>query len=418
MIIIGAKALEIGVVMRTLLKKMLPHWLLTILKKIRYVWIVSLFHIFRLVPIRKDKIVLCNVWGFGDNAKYVTEELARRKIDIEERKNLIDPFHIYFITNHPKSAHAPEGVKVLKTNSISAVFALATAKVWVDNNRKESYIRKRKGQYYIQTWHGGIALKKIEKDYEEKLGQTYVENAKRDSKMTDLYISNSNFCTNMYRNSFWYDGEILECGSPRNDILLQPNTSLNREIKSRLNMDQSVNIALYAPTYREGNDTKPYSIDYHQLLHVLEEKFSGNWILAVRLHPLVSEQSNAFTYDNQIINASHYRDIYELMAVSDILITDYSNIMFEFSFMKKPVFLYALDEAEYTKDRGFYFDYNSLPFMKANSEEELFQHIRNYSPDEDQEKVQEFLNTLEIYETGEASKKVVDRILDVINLSS
>ncbi|WP_313132946.1 CDP-glycerol glycerophosphotransferase family protein [Anaerocolumna sp.] len=402
--------------MRTLIKKLLPSWLLTILKEVRYIWIICLFHIFHLLPINKSKIVVCNVWGFGDNAKYVTEELLCRKIELEEKKNRKNPFTIYFITNNPKSAYAPEGIKVLKTNSIRAIFALATGKVWVDNNRKESYIRKRKGQYYIQTWHGGIALKKIEKDYEEQLGAKYVANAKRDSKMADLYVSNSSFCTNMYRNSFWYDGEILECGSPRNDILIQPNSALMREVRNRLEIDQNVHIALYAPTYREGNNTKPYEIDFHKLLHVLENKFSGNWIIAVRLHPLVSEQSSFITYHSQIINASHYRDIYELMAAADLLITDYSNIMFEFSFMKRPVLLYALDEAEYTKDRGFYFEYAVLPFLKANREEELFNHIADYNPEEDQEKVQKFLDTLTIYETGEASKQVVNKILDVIDI--
>jgi CDP-glycerol glycerophosphotransferase len=402
--------------MRTLIKKLLPSWLLTILKEVRYIWIVCLFHIFHLLPINKRKVVICNVWGFGDNAKYVTEELLCRKIEMEDKGNQRNPFMIYFITNNPKSAYAPEGIKVLKTNSIRAIFALATGKVWVDNNRKESYIRKRKDQYYIQTWHGGIALKKIEKDYEEQLGAKYVANAKRDSKMADLYVSNSSFCTNMYRNSFWYDGEILECGSPRNDILIQPNSALMREVRNRLEIDQNVHIALYAPTYREGNNTKPYELNFHELLHVLENKFSGNWIIAVRLHPLVSEQSSFITYDSQIINASHYRDIYELMAAADLLITDYSNIMFEFSFMKRPVLLYALDEAEYTKDRGFYFEYAELPFLKANREEELFNHIANYDPDKDQEKVQKFLDTLTIYETGEASKQVVKRILDVIDI--
>ena len=402
--------------MRTLIKKMLPGWLLTILKQVRYVWIVCLFHIFHLLPINRRKVVVCNVWGFGDNAKYVTEELLRHKKKLEIKENCKNSFDIFFITNNPKSAYAPGGVKVLKTNSISAIFALATGKVWVDNNRKESYIRKRKGQYYIQTWHGGIALKKIEKDYEDKLGPKYVANAKRDSKMADLYLSNSSFCTNMYRNSFWYHGEILECGSPRNDILIQPNAALTREVRNRLGIDQNVHIALYAPTYREGNNTKPYQLNFHKLLQALGNKFGGNWIIAVRLHPLVSEQSGFITYDNQIINASHYRDIYELMAAADLLITDYSNIMFEFSFMKRPVFLYALDEAEYTKDRGFYFDYTSLPFLKANTEEELFNHITNYSPREDRERVQGFLDTLTIYETGEASKQVVDRILDIIGM--
>ena len=89
-----------------------------------------------------------------------------------------------------------------------------TAKVWVDSNRKEGYIRKRKGQFYIQTWHGGVPLKKIEGDCEEYLGEVYIQRAKWDSAMTDLYLSNGGFCTDMYRRAFWYTGEILECGTP------------------------------------------------------------------------------------------------------------------------------------------------------------------------------------------------------------
>ncbi|MDF2472742.1 MAG: CDP-glycerol:poly(glycerophosphate) glycerophosphotransferase [Anaerocolumna sp.] len=392
--------------MRSQIKKLLPAWMLTILKHLRYLWIVFLFYLFRLAPVNPRRVVICNVWGFGDNAKYVTEELAGRK----QRPQII------FITNHPQSAYAPKGVTTLKTNSVKAIKALATAKIWVDNNRKESYIRKRKNQYYIQTWHGGIALKKIEKDYGDKLGERYVANAKRDSAMADLFVSNSNFCTNLYKNSFWYQGEILECGSPRNDILLNPHRQKLEEVKARLGVKSDSKVAIYAPTYREGNNTKPYQLDFNKMSTILEEKFGGSWLFAVRLHPLVSEQSSFLKYSKRIINASYYRDIYELMAVGDLLITDYSNIMFEFSLMKKPVFLYALDEEEYTKDRGFYFDYPSLPYPKANSQEELIECVKNYQETEYQNKVDAFLNQLDIYETGTASKQVADHIFKVLNI--
>ncbi len=393
--------------MRSKIKKLIPIWMLTILKEIRYIWIVFLFKLFHLLPINKKRIVICNVWGFGDNAKYITEELVRQRWEMD----------IVFITNRPNAAGATKDVRVIKTNSISAIMNLATAKVWVDNNRKENYIRKRKGQYYIQTWHGGIALKKIEKDYADKLGQKYITNAKRDSKMADLFVSNSGFCTSLYRNSFWYQGEIIECGSPRNDILINQKSNVLSEIRARLGVALNVKIAIYAPTYREGNDTEPYYLDFDKILLQLSRKFGGNWVIAVRLHPLVSEQSGFLNYNEHIINATHYRDIYELMAVGDLLITDYSNIMFEFSFMKKPVFLYATDEEEYTRDRGFYFNYTELPFDRAKNEQKLLDNIINYQADVNQERVQSFLDTLQLYETGKASKQVVDRILEVLSVN-
>lgn len=392
--------------MRELLKKLAPGWALKIYQKMRYILITALFGLFRIFPINPYRVVVCNVWGFGDNAKYVTEELAGRKYKKLE---------IIFITNHPDAAGETRNIKVYKSNSIKAVYALATARVWVDNNRKESYIRKRKGQYYIQTWHGGIALKKIERDYEEHLGNAYVRNAKRDSAMTDLYISNSDFCTKMYRRSFWYKGEILECGSPRNDILINPKKEIGEQVRRALGIKEGVKIVLYAPTYREGKDnTSAYSLDYERLLSELAAGFGGEWIVAVRLHPLVSAQSNALTYNAKVINATYYRDIYELMSESDVLITDYSNIMFEFSFTGKPVFLYAADMKEYDAARGFYFEYAALPYYKAVNMPELLEGIKAFDKKEYEEQVSEFFQGLVLYEKGQASKEVADRIIDII----
>lgn len=394
--------------MRNRIKKILPEQVLEIYKFFRYYCITVLFYFFHLFPICRSRVVICNIWGFGDNAKYVAEELNRRK-----KKN--PGPELIFITNHPDTSHAPKGITVLRTNSVKAIFALATARVWVDNNRKENYIRKRRGQYYIQTWHGGIALKKIEKDYEEKLGAKYTANARRDSAMTDLYISNSDFCTAMYRNSFWYQGEILECGSPRNDILIHSSVRVGDGIRERLGVKNNVKIAIYAPTYREGNNnTGPYELDFNNLLEAIESKFGGSWVIAVRLHPLVSAQSGFIRYNDRIRNASRYRDIYELMSVSDLLITDYSNLMFEFSFMSKPVFLYASDVKEYEKERGFYFKYASLPYKKAGIQAELIKNINQFDDKEYQTEVENFLKQLTIYEDGNASKCVADRILEVI----
>ena len=162
--------------MREWIKRHTPKYFISVYQRVRYLWIVLLFHIFHLFRIQNNRVVFCNVWGYGDNAKYIAEEMVLRKTKAE----------LIFITNRPKLACAPKEIKVVQTNSIAAIFALATAKVWVDSNRKEGYIRKRKGQFYIQTWHGGVPLKKIEGDCEEYLGEVYIQRAKWDSAMTDL----------------------------------------------------------------------------------------------------------------------------------------------------------------------------------------------------------------------------------------
>ena len=393
--------------MREQIKRLTPKPLIELYKGIRYSFITVFFYLFRLCKVKKNRIVLMNVWGFGDNVKYVTEELIRRK----------KPYELIFICNRPENVTISNLVKVKKTNTLSAIYALATAKVWVDCNRKEGYIKKRKNQYYIQLWHGGFALKKIEGDCEDYLGETYIKRAKKDSFMTDLYVSNSTYCTKMYRRAFWFHGEIAEWGSPRMDLLLSVNENRKNRIKSNLGIDKAKKIVLYAPTYRNSEDTSVYELNYDTLCMELSNRFGGEFIVIERLHPLVREQSTYLKRQGECIDASSYKDMYELMLISDVLITDYSNTMFEFALMNRPVFLYAKDYRNYNQERGFYFDFPTLPFSIAYTEEELKEKIRCYK-DSEQDRVRQFLEVLEVKETGTASIKVADRIEQVMKRAS
>lgn len=389
--------------MRERIKRLMPKPLIELYKGIRYGFITVFFYLFRIFPIRKNRIVLMNVWGFGDNVKYVTEELISRK----------KPYELIFICNHPENVTISKSVKVKKTNTLSAIYALATAKLWVECNRKEGYIKKRKNQYYIQLWHGGFALKKIEGDCEDYLGETYIKRAKKDSLMTDLYVSNSTYCTKMYRRAFWFTGEIVEWGSPRMDRLLSTNGNIKNKIKSNLGIDKTKKIVLYAPTYRSSDDLSVYELHYDALCRELSKRFGGEFVAIERLHPLVREQSTQLKKLGNRIDASSYKDMYELMLIADVLITDYSNTMFEFALMNRPVFLYAKDYKNYKEERGFYFDFPTLPFPIAYTEGELMDKIRHYE-DSEQAVVKRFLAELEVKETGRASIKVADRIDQVI----
>lgn len=390
---------------REFIKRLVPVPLIRAYRWCRERCVKFLCVLYRIYPIDPNRIVICNVWGYGDNARYITDELIRQEV----------PYEIIFITNHPGASDAPKGVKVLKSNTCAAIRALVTAKLWVDNNRKEPYILKRKGQYYIQTWHGGISLKRIEGDCREKLGEAYIRNAMRDSAMTDLYVSNSRFCTNMYRSAFWYQGEILECGSPRNDCLLRPDPEAIRRIRERIGIKEGVRLAIYAPTYRgagcKGKEAaKVYGLDTAGLRHALSDRFGGDWVVLVRLHPLAAEDSRYIPFGPSVVDASHYRDMYELLQAGEVLITDYSNTMFEFALSGHPVFLYARDVRDYQAERGFYFDYYTLPFAYAADSEALCANIRRYDEAEYRKTTKEFFRTMEIYEDGYGAQKIVERI--------
>lgn len=364
---------------------------------------------FLITPIKKNKIVVCNYFGkgYGDNGKYIINEILNQKLNYDVvwllKKELIN------------KSNFPDGIRIVEYGSIKGLYELATAKVWIDNCRKTFYPLKRKMQYYLQTWHGGIPLKKIEKDVGNKLSWHYVKIAKNDSKMANLFISNSEFCTNMYKKAFWYQKEILETGSPRCDILINEDNCTVEKIKKYYNINKGNKILLYAPTFRKNKTMSAYCINLNDLLKVLEEKTSYEWTILVRLHPNITNMSNFMEYSERIKNASHYDDMYELLLASDILITDYSSTMFEFSFQKKPVFLFSTDIEEYKKDRDFYFNIFKLPFPVSQSNEELYANIKQFDNKKYLLDLDSFLKVLNIFEKGVASKVVVDIIKGVID---
>lgn len=397
----------------------MPPFVFLFYRKIREILILFAFSCFRVFPIKTNRVVLCNVWGFGDNSKYVALELLKNKRNLE----------LIYLTKRPKAKGLPKGICFLKVNSIAAIFALATAQVWVDCNRKEPYIRKRKKQYYIQTWHGSLALKKIEGDYANHLSGSYVKNAKKDSAMTNLYISNGAYCSAMYRRAFWYPGEILECGSPRLDAFVLPQKEEKRpNWKTSFGIATETKLAVFAPTYREHRGTAGFqgkkgmedknqslhALDFLQLSKILKDKFGGKWKIILRLHPLVASSFRRKT-TNLVVDASESEDLYEILKEADVLITDYSNTMFEFSLLKRPVFLYTPDRQEYEKDRGFYFPFSSLPFPKASLEAELYEKILDYEQEKEQKAMEQFFAGIDFQEPGTAARQVAKRIERIIS---
>jgi len=205
---------------------------------------VFFYYIFRIFPIQKNKIFFQNYngKGYGDNSKYIAEELLRCGYDLI----------LVWAVRRKYKGNIPKKIKTVPYISIRAIYECATAKIWIDNCRKQLFVRKREEQYYIQTWHGTINFKKVEKDVENKLLSFYVKHAKYDSTIADLFLSDSKFTSQLYRSSFWYNGEILECGTPREDILINQNQHLKEKVRKYFNISEKTKIILYAPTFRNN----------------------------------------------------------------------------------------------------------------------------------------------------------------------
>ena len=303
--------------------------------------------LFNKLFFKKNKIVFENFAGrgYGDNPKYIAEELISRNLN----------YDIVWLVKPGSKYQFPDAIRTVVTGGLKEVYELATSRVWVDNNRKSLWVHKAKNQKYIQTWHGFYPLKKMEKDAVKSLTDSYVKSAKHDGKITDLMVSGCKARTKIYQDSFWYDGEIKEWGTPRNDIFFKKEIDYRSVVGEFFGIPKNKKILLYAPTFRDDHSIDAYDIDFNRILSSFTKRFGGDWCALIRLHPAVRGKSEEFIkYNDNIINASSYDDIQELFAACDFFITDYSDCMFEFSLTNKPVLLYASDLEAYTHGRSFY----------------------------------------------------------------
>jgi CDP-glycerol glycerophosphotransferase len=363
------------------------------------------------VRINKKKIVFCSYYGgnYSCNPKYITEELLKQNIDCEivwlvDRKKV------------EKTGDFPNTVKIVDYTSICAFFELAAAGIWIDNCRKNMYPQKNKNQYYIQTWHGSVGNKRVEKHAINSLPKQYVKAAMEDALITDFCISNGSFMTNVYNNAFWYPNhtQVLEYGSPRNDILV--NKTDFSHIKKKLLLDESTQVVLYAPTFRHDYSFDAYTIDYTKILTAIENKYGGQWVFLVKLHPNLISYINTLQIPDNIINVTLYPDIQELLSVTSILISDYSSVMFDFMFTRRPCFIFAVDYNDYKQDRGTYFPWNKSPFLFAENNDQLIENIGSFDYEKYNEKIDAFINHIGCFEHGNACQLVVNKIQDLMNI--
>jgi len=307
----------------------------------------------------------------------------------------------------------PDFVRLVNFDSPRAIFERVTSKIWVQNVRCRMTAIKRKGQFYIQTWHGAIGIKKCEKDAADKITPESVRIAHHDSPMIDLMISNSRFCTDVYKRAFWYNGPIAEIGYPRNDLMVKPNKSITQKVKDHYQIAPGKKIFFYAPTFRKISslwDTS--SLDIERTLKNLSKKFTGEWVCLLRLHPWAAKACEGnMTFNDSIINATHYPDIQELLAAADAMVTDYSSCQFDFLIQRKPTFMFAPDIHTYVNERGLLFDIHKLPFPCALTNDELEKAILDFNENSYKSKVDSFFEEHQLQDDGQASKRAADIIV-------
>lgn len=367
----------------------------------------------KLLPINHSIILFESNLGrnYTGNPKAIYEEMLRLGLDKKYR--------CYFIledmvTNIPGSA------KKIRRNRFRYFYYNAKAGIWISDTRFPKYIIKREGTIYIQTWHG-TPLKKLALDLEAVYmsGETSLEDYKRNFSKSvqtwDYLISQNKYSTEIFRRAFGFNKEILEIGYPRNDILFKKNNKEDiYKIKEWLGLPQDKRVILYAPTWRDNeyyaNGIYKFNtgLDFHLLMKDLKE----DTVWVVKYHYLIKDVIDWSEYEGFVYDYDKGYDISLLYLVSDMLVTDYSSVMFDYSILKRPMLFYCYDLCEY-KDtlRGFYFDFmKEAPGPVIETTEALIQSIKDYDYEAYRDKYEVFINKYNHADDGNASAKIIDLI--------
>ena len=300
--------------------------------------------------------------------------------------------------------------------------ALRRARYWIVNYRMLDYQYPRKGQIYLQCWHG-TPLKRLGYDIGE--GDNVMNSAsevrekyRTDARKFAYLLSPSPFATERFA-SAWnlkeagMEDKIIEEGYPRNDRLINATDEERSKIREALGVADK-KVILYAPTWRDNQHTSGVGYTYKTEVDFdrLRDALGDDYVILFRAHYLVANSFDFDSYRDFVIDVSSYPDINDLYIASDMLVTDYSSVFFDYTNLKKPVIFYMYDLEEYAGEiRGFYLSLDELPGPIVKDEDALAAEIKAadaWKPDAEYEA---FCGRFNPLDDGHASERVLKRII-------
>lgn len=353
------------------------------------------------LPIRSNWVLFESHMGkqYSDSPKYIYEEMSKT------HRN----YKFIWSFEDPELVEVPGSAIKVKRKGLRHFYYMVRSKYWVDNQGMAKLAPKRKQQVYLQTWHG-TPLKRM--GYDQKQLPTEEELAKLQFQKNawDYFISPNSYSTTIFRRAFRYGGKIIETGYPRNDLLITKPEGIIQKTRESFQIGKEKRIILFAPTFR---DWDPDS--FQKTLRDIQSLSKGigeDSIVLLRLHYLLSDKISNQSLPRNVINASRYHDIQELYLIADILITDYSSVMFDYALLKRPILLYCYDLEEYLSRRGTYFNLiEKAPGPVCTKMDEVIYYF------DQPERLRDFNQELEIFssefgssENGHAASEVIAQV--------
>ncbi|MCQ2546185.1 MAG: CDP-glycerol glycerophosphotransferase family protein [Clostridia bacterium] len=371
-------------------------------------------------PIQENAVVFMSFIGnkYADSPRAIYEYMLN--------SHEFDDYEFYWFFRFPEKFRFLEEnsrTKVFKYNSDEHYKYYATAKYWVTNSRVPDVIPKRDGQIYLQCWHG-TPLKRLGFDVKVEganakyttadISKQYSIDAKKYTYMT----SPSRFCTEKFISAFGLDRVgrediIIEEGYPRNDFLSNYTEDDVRRIKKQLNLPEDRKLILYAPTWRDNQHASSVGYVYKEEVDFdqLREELGDEYIILFRAHYFVANSFDFDRYEGFVIDASAYDEINDLYIISDMLITDYSSVFFDYAILKRPIVFYMYDLEMYRDEvRGFYISLDELPGPIITKHEELAGTIRECMNGELDSRYAAFNEKYNYLDDGNACQRVIEKV--------
>ncbi|MCQ4212952.1 bifunctional glycosyltransferase/CDP-glycerol:glycerophosphate glycerophosphotransferase [Streptomyces longispororuber] len=317
----------------------------------------------RTLP-RRDAVLYVSFDGrqYSDSPRAVHEELAARDTGLE---------HLWVVRD--QQVDVPPGVTTVALWSAEWHEALARCRGIVTNTHLPEWFERAEGQYVVQTWHG-TPLKRIGRDLagSASADQKYIATLPARADQWSLLVSPNSFSTPILRGAFGYTGDVLGSGYPRNDVLhAADRDKLSASVRERLGIPEDKRVILYAPTWRENQPRRSgrYGLDLQLDLAAARAALGDDHVLLVRRHYLVGGAVPACDF---VRDVSRHPDAAELLLIADVLVTDYSSMMFDFAQTGRPMLFHTYDLDHYRDTlRGFYFDFAAQapgPLLRTSDE--------------------------------------------------
>lgn len=367
-------------------------------------------NVFSRLPLKEDIIVFESFFGrsYSDNPKYIYEYIQKQY-----------PGKYKCIWSVKGKFDVPYGAKKVRRMSFAYAYYMSVAKYFVFNVRQPVWFVKRPGMQFMETWHG-TPLKKLFFDIDEIYSASpgVKERVYIQGKDWDYFISPNAFSTRAFTSSFMYEKPFLECGYPRNDILYAPDKEeIAGKLREELGIPADKKTILYAPTWRDDEfyGAGEYKFELKLDMQKMKEALGQEYVILLRTHYYIADRLELTGMEGFAYNVSNYEDISRLYLISDVCITDYSSVFFDYANLRRPILFYTYDFEKYKNVlRGFYLDMEKdLPGPLLYDTDQVIERLCNLEDTiaEYAERYETFYHAYCEWDDGNASATAAETLL-------